>query len=183
MNDKIKLAQWIAWIAAGFSIIIAVLLIANFAQTKLNDPIENKTIPALVKRLSQNPGDEALKTEIRAFDLMARKAYFTSQWQLRTGSYLLLLWVIITILSVRYILSVKSKLNEIDRIEKVNGLDKLVAQKVVIYVGSGLILIALISGFLSYNSMKEYGINEIDMVVVNLYPFAATVNKPSCALE
>jgi hypothetical protein len=41
MNDKIKLAQRIAWISAGFSIIIAVLLIANFAQTKLNDPIEN----------------------------------------------------------------------------------------------------------------------------------------------
>ena len=158
--NKIKLAKWIALIAAGFSIVIAVLLIANFVQTRLNDPIENKTIPALVKRLSQNPGDDALKSEIRAFDLMARKAYFTSQWQLRTGSYLLLLGVIITILSVRYILSVKSKLNEIDRIEKVNELDKLVAQKGVIYVGSGLILIALISGFLSYNSMKEYGINE-----------------------
>ncbi|HEX7583866.1 MAG TPA: hypothetical protein VF373_04200, partial [Prolixibacteraceae bacterium] len=160
MNDKIKLAQWIAWIAAGFSIIIAVLLIANFAQTKLNSPTDNKTIPALVKRLSQNPGDEALKTEIRAFDLMARKAYFTSQWQLRNGSYLMFLGVIITILSVRYILSARSKLNEIDRLDKVNELDKLVAQKGVIYVGSGLILLALVSGFLSYNSLKEYKVNE-----------------------
>jgi len=31
--------------------------------------------------------------------------------------------------------------------------------------------------------MNEYGIKEIDMVVVNLYPFEATVAKPSCALE
>ena len=158
--DKIKLARLIAWVAAGFSIIVAVLLIANFIQTNLNDPIDNKTIPALVKRLSQDPADESLKAEIRAFDLMVRKAYFTSQWQLRTGSYLLLLGVIVVILSVRYILSAKSKLNEIDSIEKVNGLDQLVAQKWVIYVGSGLIVIALSSGFLSSNSLKDYMVNE-----------------------
>lgn len=159
-DDKIKLARQVAWIAAGFAFVMAVLLIANFIQTNLNDPIDNKTIPALVKRLSENPGDEALKTEIRAFDLMARKAYFTSQWQLRTGAYLMFLGVIVSILSIRFVLSAKSKLNEIDSIEKVVGLDKLVAQKWVIYSGSGLILVALISGFLSYNSLNEYKVNE-----------------------
>jgi len=159
-NDKIKVARWIALIAAGFSMIVIVLLIANFIQTNLNDPIDNKTIPALVKRLSQDPSDETLKAEIRAFDLMARKAYFTSQWQLRTGSYLLLLGVIVTILSVRYILSAKSKLNDIDPVEKINGLDQLVAQKWVIYIGSGLIVIALVAGFLSSNSLKAYMVNE-----------------------
>jgi len=159
-TDKIKLAQRIAWIAAGFALIMAVLLIANFVQTKLNKPIDNKTIPALVKRLSQNPGDETLKAEIRAFDLMARKAYFTSQWQLRTGTYLMFLGVIISILAVRFLLSAKSKLNEIDRANEVVGLDKLVAQKWVIYVGSGLVVLALVSGFLSSNSLKEYMVNE-----------------------
>lgn len=159
-NDKIKLAQRIAWIAAGFAIIMAVLLIANFVQTSLNDPIDNKTIPALVKRLSQSPGDETLKAEIRAFDLMARKAYFTSQWQLRTGIYLMFLGVIISILAVRFVLSAKSKLNEIDSVEKVNELDKAVAQKWVIYVGAGLIVLALASGFLSSNSLKKYMVDE-----------------------
>jgi len=159
-NDKIKLAQRIAWIAAGFAIIMAVLLIANFVQTSLNDPIDNKTIPALVKRLSQSPGDETLKAEIRAFDLMARKAYFTSQWQLRTGIYLMFLGVIISILAVRFVLSANSKLNEIDSVEKVNELDKAVAQKWVIYVGAGLIVLALASGFLSSNSLKKYMVDE-----------------------
>ncbi|HAH24209.1 MAG TPA: hypothetical protein DCL77_10725 [Prolixibacteraceae bacterium] len=172
-NDKIKVARWIAWIAAGFSLMVAFLLIANFVQIHLNDPIDNKTIPALIKRLSQDSGDESLKAEIRAFDLMARKAYFTSQWQLRTGSYLLLLGVIISILSVRYILSAKSKLNDIDPVEKINGLDQLVAQKWVIYVGSGLIVIALASGFLSYNSLKEYMVNE-NLVVQEEKPAEAS---------
>ena len=94
-NTKIKLARQVAIIAGGFGLLLAVLLIANFIQTKLNNPIENKTIPALVKRLNENPSDEALKAEIRAFDLMARKAYFTSQWQLRTGAHLMFLGLII----------------------------------------------------------------------------------------
>lgn len=163
-NDKITLAKRIAWIAAGFAVVMSVLLIANFVQTKLNDPIDNKTIPALVKRLSENPEDEALKAEIRAFDLMARKAYFTSQWQIRTGSYLMFLGLIISILAVRYILAAKSKLNEIDPANEVKGLDKLVAQKWVIYVGSGLIVVALASGFLSSNSLEKYLVNENPVV-------------------
>lgn len=159
-NTKIKLARQVAIIAGVFALLMAVLLVANFIQTKLNNPIENKTIPALVKRLSQNPADEALKAEIRAFDLMARKAYFTSQWQLRTGSYLMFLGLIISVLAVRYILAAKSKLNEIDPANEAKGLDKLVAQKWVIYVGSGLVVIAVVSGFLASNSLKEYMVNE-----------------------
>jgi phosphoribosylaminoimidazolecarboxamide formyltransferase/IMP cyclohydrolase len=31
--------------------------------------------------------------------------------------------------------------------------------------------------------MQEHGIDAIDMVIVNLYPFAETVNKPNCTLE
>jgi len=175
-NDKIKLAQRIGWIAAGFAVIMAVLLIANFVQTNLNDPIDNKTIPALVKRLSENPGDEELKAEIRAFDLMARKAYFTSQWQLRTGIYLMFLGVIISILAVRFVLSAKSKLNEIDSVEKVNELDKAVAQKWVIYVGAGLIVLALASGFLSSNSLKKYMVDE-NIVVQEEQP--AEISAPA----
>lgn len=159
-NTKIKLARQVAWAAGGFALLMAVLLIANFLQTKLNNPIENQTIPALVKRLSENPADESLKAEIRAFDLMARKAYFTSQWQIRTGSYLMFLGLIISILAIRYVLAAKSKLNEIDPANEVKGLDKLVAQKWVIYVGSGLMVIALASGFLASNSLKEYMVNE-----------------------
>jgi outer membrane protein assembly factor BamB len=165
-NDKIKVAGRIGWFAAFFSLAMSVLLIANFVQTKLNDPINNKTIPALVKRLSQNPADENLKLEIRAFDLMARKAYFTSHWQIRTGSYLLILGVLITILSVRTIQSSASKLDEIDRIDHVNGLDELMARKWVLYCGSGLLLLALVSGFLSNNTLNNFQVDESNTPVL-----------------
>jgi outer membrane protein assembly factor BamB len=160
MNDKIKLAGRVAIFAAAFAALIAVLLIANYVQSRLNDPIENKTIPALVKRLNASPEDETLKSEIRAFDLIARKAYFTTKWQIRTGTYLMFLSLIISILAVRYLMSVRSKLSEIDPVREENGLDLLIARKWVIYSGTGLIIIALVSGLLSYNSLKEYMVNE-----------------------
>jgi outer membrane protein assembly factor BamB len=177
-NTKIKLARQVAIIAGGFALLLAVLLIANFIQTKLNNPIENKTIPALVKRLSENPSDEALKAEIRAFDLMARKAYFTSQWQLRTGAYLMFLGLIISVLAVRYILAAKSKLNEIDPANEAKGLDKLVAQKWVIYVGSGLVVIAVVSGFLASNSLSEYNVDE-NGLVLSEQPAMQASNAPN----
>ncbi len=159
-KDKIRLAGITGWTAALFSLLMTVLLIANFAQTRLNDPINNKTIPALVKRLSQNPTDENLKAEIRAFDLMARKAYFTSHWQLRTGSYLLILGILITILSVRTIQSFRSKLDEIGGVKNVNLLNDILARRWVLYVGSGLFVLALISGFASSNLLKNYQVDE-----------------------
>ena len=163
-TDKIKLARFAGWVTALFSLVLTFLLIANFVQTKINDPINNKTIPALVKRLSQNPADETLKTEIRAFDLMARKAYFTSHWQLRTGSYLLILGVLLTVLSVRYVQSTVSKLNEIDKIREAGGLDDLLARKWVLFSGSGLLLLALTAGYLSNNVLKDYQVSEIPAV-------------------
>jgi outer membrane protein assembly factor BamB len=159
-SDKIRLARFAGWVTALFSLVMTFLLIANFVQTRVNDPINNKTIPALVKRLSQNPADETLKAEIRAFDLMARKAYFTSHWQLRTGSYLLILGVLLTVLSVRYIQSTVSKLSEMDRIRESGGLDDLLARKWVLYSGSGLLLMALAAGYLSNNVLKDYQVNE-----------------------
>ena len=163
-TDKIRLARFAGWVTALFSLVLTFLLIANFVQTKINDPINNKTIPALVKRLSQNPADETLKAEIRAFDLMARKAYFTSHWQLRTGSYLLILGVLLTVLSVRYVQSTVSKLKEIDKIRETGGLDDLLARKWVLYSGSGLLLLALTAGYLSNNVLKDYQVSEEPVV-------------------
>ncbi len=181
-NDKIKLASRVGWFAAFFSLIMTFLLITNFVQSKLNDPINNKTIPALVKRLSQNPSDENLKQEIRAFDLIARKAYFTTQWQIRTGSYLLMLGVLITILSVRTITSLKSGLQEMDRINNPKRLDELLARKWVIYAGSGLFVVAILSGFLSSNLLKDFKVDEnennteVKSVAVSAPPVQNQVN-------
>ncbi len=87
VNDKIKLSQNIAVIAGIFCVVVAMLLLLNFWQVTKSDPIESKALQALVDRLKQEPNSDELKTEIRNFDLLARKAYFNSQWQVKTGAY------------------------------------------------------------------------------------------------
>ncbi len=155
-NDKISIARGIAWIAAIFSIIICVMLIANYIQYKSVDPLESEALNTLVERLHVNPQDEALKEDIRALDLLIRKAYFTSQWQIKTGAYLLIFAILVFVLAVRYMNSLKSKLDELEGIEKNPFLDKQLARKWVVYVGAGLILLALTSGYFSYNALDSY---------------------------
>ena len=93
--DKLKLSQNISLIVGIFCSAVALLLLLNFWQVSKTDPIESAAIEALVQRLKQEPNNEELKVEIRNFDLLARKAYFNSQWQVKTGAYLLLIGAII----------------------------------------------------------------------------------------
>src|SRR5512139_3651263 len=92
-----------ALIAFIFGILICVLLIANYLQIKKADPVNMKVMNSLVERLYQNPDDAGLREEIRTLDLLSRKAYFTSRWQIRTGGYLLLLALALIILSMQVI--------------------------------------------------------------------------------
>ena len=81
IKDKFKFSQNIAVVSGIFCITVALLLLLNFWQMSKNDPIESKALEALVERLKQEPNNKELKVEIRNFDLLARKAYFNSQWQ------------------------------------------------------------------------------------------------------
>jgi outer membrane protein assembly factor BamB len=100
---NLKMWQSIAYIAGAFSFIICVLLIANYLQMKKVDPIEQKALNTLIERLNENPEDEELREEIRTFDYISRKAYFTNTWQVRTGGYLLLIGIALVVISMQAI--------------------------------------------------------------------------------
>lgn len=86
-------AKGVAFAAGGMVLVLAILLIAQFFQVRAIDPIDSKPLQVMMERMKENPQDTALRDQIRALDLLARKAYFTSQWQLRTGGLLLLMAV------------------------------------------------------------------------------------------
>ncbi len=88
-NQVMKIAANTAIVAFIFSFIVAILLMLNYYQLKANDPLELGSMELLVERLKDEPNNEELKNEIRSLDLLARKAFFTSQWQVKTGRYLL----------------------------------------------------------------------------------------------
>jgi outer membrane protein assembly factor BamB len=150
-----QLWKGIAIISAIFSFIICFLIIANYFQINRLDPVNTELINKLVVRLSQNPNDEALKLEIRELDLLARKAYFTNQWQIRIGGYLLLIGVILFVISYQIINSAKKISPEISSKNENNLFLQKTARKWVSISGVGLVSIALIFAFLTHNKLGE----------------------------
>jgi len=93
-------ARGTAWVSGLFSLIVATLLFANVLQLRSTTPLDNSVLTRSRDRLLENPEDDPLAEDIRALDLMARKAYFTRRWQIRTGSYLLLGGAVVFMASV-----------------------------------------------------------------------------------
>ncbi|MBN2236160.1 MAG: PQQ-like beta-propeller repeat protein [Bacteroidales bacterium] len=96
-----KLLSAISYAAAMFSLLIALTMLFSFLQLKYVKPLENPVLIELKKSFDANPSSADLKEQIRALDLMSRKAYFSSRWQIETGSYLLLLGAFVFILTQR----------------------------------------------------------------------------------
>ncbi len=190
LKDKMNVAKGIAWFAVLFSLIVSVMLIANYVQLKTVDPLESPALQTLVDRLHDNPQDEALKEDIRALDLLIRKAYFTSQWQIRTGAYLLLFGVVVFVLAIRYLKSLSNELDELESIEKDAFLDKQLARKWMIYTGAGLFVLAMLSGVFSNNILEDYepkALAEVQMPsgveVIEVQPVADNQIEPVVEAE
>ncbi|MFM1943673.1 MAG: hypothetical protein RI897_2655 [Verrucomicrobiota bacterium] len=77
------------YVAAVFSLVVTILLIANNLSLRRLDPIHSPALAKLVEELKSNPKDEALRAEIRELDLLTRKAFFTSQHFTHVGVGLL----------------------------------------------------------------------------------------------
>jgi len=148
-------------IAAGvYSFIFCVLIIANFTQINRVDPVNTKVINTLVERLKENPNDNQLREEIRELDLLARKAYFTNQWQIRNGGYMLMAGVLVLIIALQFIrLATKS----LPVVNSENN-EKLIytqnrARMWVSIGGATLVVVALVFAFLTQSQLRSTFVN------------------------
>lgn len=151
---NIRIWKRIAQIAGVFAFIISMLLIVNYAQYKRIDPIETELINSLVERLNENPEDNKLREQIRTVDLLARKAYFTSQWQIRTGGYLLLLSIAVLVIAMQIIKS-KSLLEVIVTDKEDSFFEQKNARKWISISGIIMVATALTFAFLTHNELSE----------------------------
>jgi outer membrane protein assembly factor BamB len=155
-EQKTQLAHRVMLISGIFCGVVALLLILNFWHMKQHEPLESKTIEVLVERLKTEPGSEELKEEIRSFDLLARKAYFTSRWQVKTGTWLLLFGGIIMAASLKVYTDLRARIEEPEKMTE-ELLRARANSQYWLMVGGGLILgLSLVSGYLSNDYLKEY---------------------------
>jgi outer membrane protein assembly factor BamB len=156
VEQKIRLARRVAVISGIFCGVVALLLLLNFWHMKQHEPLESKTIEVLVERLSQEPGNEELKEEIRSFDLLARKAYFTSRWQVRTGTWLLLIGGIVLAASLKIYTDLRSRIEEPEKVTEELLKARANAQYWLMLAGGLILGLSVVAAFLTNDYLKEY---------------------------
>ncbi len=155
-NTKLKIAYRASLVSGIFCGVVALLLLLNFWHMKQNEPLESKTIVALVERLSGEPNNEELKEEIRSFDLLARKAYFTARWQIRTGTWLLLVGGIILAVSVKVHTDLRSGIEQPGEVTE-QLLKARANAQYWLFLSGGLILgLSLVAAYVSNDYLKGY---------------------------
>ncbi len=155
-KDKIKLLSQLTLVVGGISFFIAILLLLNYWNIQKTDPLESGALAALVERLKEEPNNDVLKIEIRQLDLLARKAYFTSHWQVRTGGFLLLFSSILLISLLKILHDMKKKI-ELPPVETEKSmLERIVTQRWIGLIGILLVSGALLVSFTSKDYLGKY---------------------------
>ena len=159
-NQILKIAANTAIVAFVFSFVVAILLMLNYYQLKAQDPLELESMELLVERLKDEPNNEELKNEIRSLDLLARKAFFTSQWQVKTGRYLLLLGSIVWLFAMRYYFTARSRIEEPAAAPVPETRARAFSQRWIILAGGTILLLAFMASFAVNDRLEPYQASE-----------------------
>jgi len=154
------LSRNVAVVAGVFSITIALLLLLNFIQMSRSKPLDSNALTALVQQLNKDPNNDQLKAEIRDFDLLARKAYFNTQWQVRTGGRMLLIGAMILVLAMRVYYSLKSKITLSEAQSENDFTSRLLAQRWVMILGGAIFALGIGSSYISADHLAKYEVDE-----------------------
>lgn len=99
--ENARLLYVTAWsmsiVAAIFCLVLGALMTANYLQVKRSDPLNDPLLVKLRNEAVADPANLAVKETVRGLDLLARRAYFAGQDQLRNGTILLICGAIIIV--------------------------------------------------------------------------------------
>jgi outer membrane protein assembly factor BamB len=154
-EKDISILKVASQIAAGFTFIVALTMILSLIQLKTINPLDNPVLLSVKDQYDKDPANSVKAAQVRAMDLMARKAYFSSRWQVETGSYLLLAGAVIFILCQRLI-SGNEKLNPVLNEAKNDSytLQKR-NRKYLIVTSSVISLTAVTASFILRNNLPD----------------------------
>jgi outer membrane protein assembly factor BamB len=179
LKNQIQIAHRTAVISGVFCGLVALLLLLNFWHMKQYEPLESVVIEALVNRLSDEPNNEELKEEIRNFDLLARKAYFTSRWQVKTGTYLLLIGGIVLAISLKMYTDLRARIEKPEEMTEEILKARANAQYWLFLTGGVVLGLSLVAAILSNDYLREFDSMAIsqqdapvqsDVEVVEVFP-------------
>jgi outer membrane protein assembly factor BamB len=154
--NKINQIKRVILISGIFTALVSLLMMLNYMQIRGSEPLESKTLNVLVEKLSAEPGNQELIDEIRQFDLLARKAYFSSLWQIRTGAWLLLIGGIVLVIALRSYHNLRFSIAPPDDSKPGERKSRMLAQRWIGIAGILVFLLAGLSAFLSADHLKQF---------------------------
>ena len=150
------IARSAAIVSGIFVLLLSALIIVNYLQVQRIDPLNSEALTRLMQEHRDEPENEALKEQIRALDLLARKAYFTHQWQLRIGSYLLFGSMLVFLAALKHLSSLRASLPDLarERNQESAWEERILARRGLLYTGLGLFGVAFVLAVLSEDSVS-----------------------------
>lgn len=153
MNNKIY--RNVTLITGIFMLALSAMLIVNYFQVSSASPLENEVLETL-KELNESNSDNAqLQEQIRQLDLLTRKAYFIQESHLKMGMYILLAMAVVMVVCLRMYYRTSKNLPEKELDVMDEWLNKTSSRNYITWGGVGLVLVALVFGFLSNPSLKN----------------------------
>ncbi|MDP4290272.1 MAG: PQQ-binding-like beta-propeller repeat protein [Bacteroidota bacterium] len=155
-TTKLKFVYRVMLVTGAFCTIVTILLLLNFWQIQHNKPLDNVSLKTLVDRLNADPNNDALKVDIRNLDLLARKAYFNSEWQVTTGGILLLLGAIAFFASLKIYRDMQAKIEVPVDLDKNDAIAGVLSQRWLLVTIAIFFVGALSASYLSTDYLKMY---------------------------
>jgi outer membrane protein assembly factor BamB len=156
LDDKdIKVLKGISIGSGIFTLIVALTMLLSLIQLKTMDPLDNQAITSIKEEYDRNPDDAIKAEQVRALDLMARKAYFSSRRQVETGSYLLLAGAVIFVFCQRLIAGNEKNLPSVPGDRKIQVEQKAKYARYLAGTVAFLTVAAIISSFMLRNDLPD----------------------------
>ena len=156
-EKDVRIYKGISLISGVFTVVIAITMLFSLIQLKILDPINSPSLQSVKEQFDRYPDNKGKAEQVRAIDLMARKAYFSSRWQVETGSYLLLAGAIVFVFFQRLVAGsekpVRALLPDKPDIET----EKIKNRRYLIISAGAVTVLAIISSFVLRTQLPAPG--------------------------
>ncbi|MBI5009557.1 MAG: hypothetical protein HZB98_07905, partial [Bacteroidia bacterium] len=159
-EKEIRIFNGISLVAGIFTMVIAITMILSLIQLKTIDPLANPTIQIVKDQFDKDVNNRDLAEQVRAMDLMARKAYFSSRWQVETGSYLLLAGALVFVVLQRLVAGSEKPAKSFRPDKPDIDADRVRNRRYLLISAGAVALIAVISSFVLRTELPSPGRSE-----------------------
>ncbi len=146
-EKDVRIFKGISLVSGIFTLVIAFTMIFSLIQLKTINPLDNPALLSVKEQFDKSPDSREKAEQVRAMDLMARKAYFSSRWEVETGSYLMLAGAVIFILFQRLITASEKPPRNLYPDKPDINKEKSKYQKYLITAAGGVTVLAVVSSF------------------------------------